>query len=293
MSRTIKTRVKDGIRAVSLLPLASRVLYNHKVRRALQKLPGANALYGGGWDRMHPFDLEHGTNTSGSVSADELQAGGDHEALAHVTVYGGSQPSVLREALSRIPRPETCVFIDLGCGKGRPLLVASEFPFRDIVGVELSPALARAARTNAAVVAARYPLRTPIRVEVGDATAFPLPSGNLVLFLYHPFGRELVQKVADAVEAGLTAERRAIYVVFYNPVNGVCFDDSRLLTRRFARMLPYAREELGYGPDISDAVVIWQGGDSPAPPSDADAEIIVTNPGSRAELARSRRLSAL
>jgi len=281
----IKDRLKAGIRVASLLPLVSRVLYHHRVRRALRNLPGSNALYGGGWDRVHPFDREYGTDTSGTVSADELQAKGGHEAFAHATVYGGSQPSVLRETLARLPQLETCSFVDLGCGKGRPLLVASEFPFRDIVGIELSPELARAAQANAAIIAARFPHRTPIRVEVGDATAFPLPAGNIVLFLYHPFGREQVLKVVRSVEAALQAERRAIYVVLYNPVNGACFDDSQLLTRRFARMLPYAREERGYGPDLSDAVVIWQGGDLPPPPLGAHAKIVVTNPGSRAELA--------
>jgi hypothetical protein len=32
---------------------------------------------------------------------------------------------------------DLCTFLDLGCGKGRALLVASELPFRDIMGVEL------------------------------------------------------------------------------------------------------------------------------------------------------------
>jgi SAM-dependent methyltransferase len=283
-----KEKLKDGIRVVTLLPFVSRILYNHKVRRALGGLPGANAVYGGGWDRLHPFDRLNGTDTSGTVSAQQLQAAGEHEALAHVTVYGGSQPSVLRTVLSSLPNPETCVFLDLGCGKGRPLLVASEFPFRDIVGVELSPELARVARANAVIIGSRFPSRTPIRVEVGDATAYPLPAGNIVLFLYHPFGTQQVQKTVRAVEAALALERRVIYVVLYNPVNGACCDASPGLTRRFARMMPYAPEERGYGPDVSDAVVIWQGGTAPPAPADAHAhaKIVITNPGSRAELVR-------
>src|ERR1017187_10137955 len=40
------------------------------------------------------------------------------------------------------------VFIDLGSGKGRTLLMASDYPFRRIVGVELLPALHRAAQEN-------------------------------------------------------------------------------------------------------------------------------------------------
>jgi SAM-dependent methyltransferase len=283
----LKETVKGAVRAVGSLPLVSRLLFSPNVRRTLEKLPGSNALYGGGgWDRLHPFDRLHGTDTSGFVSAEALRATGDHPALSHGTLfYGGSQPGVLREVLSTLPELETSIFIDLGCGKGRPLLVASEFSFRDIVGIELSEELAAIARANAALIASRYPKRTRVRVEVGDATAYPLPAGNLVLFLYHPFGTELVAKVVRAVEAALAAERRSICVILYNPVNGACFDASPVLTRRFARMMPYAREERGYGPDLADAVVIWQGGNAPLPPGRADAKIIVTHPGLRAELA--------
>ena len=282
----LNERLKHTLRTVGSLPLLSRVLFNEHVRRTLERLPGSNALYGGGgWQRLHPFDRTHGSDTSGTTSSQDLRAAGDHEALAHVTFYGGSQPSVLRRVLATLPEPENSTFVDLGCGKGRPLLVASEFPFRDIVGVELSPALAQVARANAALIGARYPNRTPIRVEVGDATAFPLPAGNLVLFLYHPFGTELVLKVVRAVEAALASEERAIYVVLYNPVNGACFDASPQLTRRLASMLPYDREELGYGPDTADAVVVWQGGNAPPPTARADAKIVVTLPDTRAELA--------
>jgi predicted GTPase len=51
-------------------------------------------------------------------------------------------------------------------------------------------------------------------------------------------------------------------------------------------MLPCARDELGYGPDPGDAVIIWQGGNAPAPVERADMQIVVTVPDTRAELIR-------
>jgi SAM-dependent methyltransferase len=202
-----------------------------------------------------------------------------------MTVYGGSQPSLVRAALSQVPGLDRCSFVDLGCGKGRPLLVASEYPFRDIVGVELSADLAQIARRNAEVVAERYPARTPIRVEEGDATEFRLPDGDLVVFLYNPFGAPLVAKVVQRVEEALARDpQRRLFVVLYNPVNGALFDASAGLTRRFAAMLDYATEELGFGPDLSDAIMIWQGGSVAAPPAAVPARIVITNAGSRAEL---------
>src|ERR1700691_5447899 len=40
------------------------------------------------------------------------------------------------------------VFVDLGSGKGRTLLMASDYPFQRIVGVELLPALHETAKGN-------------------------------------------------------------------------------------------------------------------------------------------------
>jgi hypothetical protein len=103
----------------------------------------------------------------------------------------------------------------------------------------------------------------------------------VVLFLYHPFGAELVAKLVRAVEAALRTESRSIYIVYYNPVAGHCLDASSLLTRCFARQIPYAEEELGYGPDESDALIIWQGGTAPPPLEAANARLVTVTSGFR------------
>jgi SAM-dependent methyltransferase len=241
--------------AIGRLPLISAIVCNSSVRGVLERIPSAQALYGTGWERIHPFDRAHGTDTSGVVSAETLPL--DEAARAHAVCYAGSQPSVLRQALAECAPVDSFTFVDLGCGKGRALLVASEFPFRGILGVELSAPLAGIASRNALIIARRFPQRPAISIAVADASTFALPAGNLVVFLYHPFGPELVAKVVANVEAALLDERR-IYVVYYNPVARHCLDASPMLSRHYARELPYAAEELGYGPDESDTVVIWQ-----------------------------------
>lgn len=276
-----KTRARL-VGAVGRLPGVSSVVRFPSIRRVLERIPGAWALYGSGWDRVHPFDREHGTDTSGWVAPDELPP--DEGARAHAVCYAGSQPSVLRQALAELAPLDTFTFVDLGCGKGRALLVATEFPFRDILGVELSAPLARIADRNAGLIARRFPQRPAIAVAVADASTFPLPTGNLVLFLYHPFSARLVARVVTAIEAALAAERRTVYVVYYNPVAGRCFDASEQLRRRYARTLPYAPEERGYGPDESDTLVIWQGGRLKAPAAGATARIVLEPGGMRALL---------
>lgn len=283
LSKCFKSTLKHYIRAFGQAPLIFPVVNIPCVKSVLAALPGSRALYGSRWDRKHPFDRIHGTDTSGFLCGEELLTG--HPAEAHGSPYAGAQPSVLRTVLATLPRLEGGTFIDLGCGKGRPMLVAAEFPFRDIVGVELSPPLAEAARKNAAIIARRYPGRTPVRVEIGDATVYPMPPGDVVLFVYNSFDRELMLKVVEGVEAALADDaRRSIYVVYCNPASGDCFDASPALTRRFAQTLAYTPEEQGFAEDAEDAVIVWQGGNAPPPTTRADAKIVIVKDRWRAEL---------
>jgi SAM-dependent methyltransferase len=280
---SLRSTLRQYLRAVGGAPFVYPIVNTPLVRKVLSALPGSRALYGSKWDRKHPFDRVHGTDTSGFLYGDDILTG--HPAEEHGSPYAGVQPSVLRRALATLPGIDGSTFIDLGCGKGRPMLIASELPFRDIVGVELSPALAEAARRNAVAMARRWPNRTPIRVEIADATAYSLPPGDVVLFIYNSFDRELMLKVVENVEAALAADQqRSVFVVFCNPVSGDCFDASPVLTRRFAQTLAYTPEERDYAEDAEDAVIIWQGGQAAPPTSRADARIVITKERWRAEL---------
>lgn len=278
----MKAAAKRLLGALGRQPIIASIVQHPTLRAPLERLPGAHLLFPTGWDRLHPFDTAHGTDTSGFVSPEQLPTSA--AAREHAVFYAGSQPSILRATLSALPALDDYSFFDFGCGKGRALLVASEFPFKDIVGVELSPDLAEIARRNASIVAKRFPQRTRVRVIEGDATRTALPDGDLVLYLYHPFAPELVAKVVAQVEAALAVSDRALYVVYYNPVAGALFDASPKLSRFFARTFAYSVDERGFGPDHTDSVMIWQGGDAPAQSIPSSRRIVVQPGGGRADL---------
>jgi len=64
------------------------------------------------------------------------------------------------------------VFIDLGSGKGRALLMASDYPFRRIVGLELLPALNYAAQENLSKYRSESQKCFAIESICADATEF-------------------------------------------------------------------------------------------------------------------------
>jgi len=147
----------------------------------------------------HPFDLEFGVRTSGLVAGRHLANGHRHDR--HSTAYYAVAPSVFRSILVRWRRCrplapiDEFTFVDLGAGMGRALLLAAEYPFRAVIGVELHPALARIGRKNLALWRAAGRERAPMRIVCRDAAEFELPQGPSVAFLFNPFGAPVLRRM--------------------------------------------------------------------------------------------------
>jgi SAM-dependent methyltransferase len=214
-----------------------------------------NTLYRGHpWKQLHPFDIAYGIHTSTNLPWWLITSGKPSDA--HTTGYLGCQPSCVRDALRTIPELERRTFVDLGCGKGRALVLASEFPFRKIVGIEISEQMVAVARRNAAVVKARYPQRTSSEVVHGNAALFPFPEGDLVVFLFHPFHRELISAILGRLEK--VAEDREIFLVYENPVYQQVIDSIPWLQRCYSKKVPCEDAEVRYSVGDGEPLVIWR-----------------------------------
>jgi tRNA G46 methylase TrmB len=165
---------------------------------------------------VHPFDRQFGVDTSKLIPAEELSSGKQEDV--YNAGYFGVAPSVLRQILDRLPLDfEEHTFVDLGSGKGRALLVASEYPFRSIVGVELSPKLHAIAVENIARCRGLAQRCRNVRSIEGDATEFIFPSGPLVIYLWNPFEAPVFASVLANLEADLRHEPRPVFLVYIQP----------------------------------------------------------------------------
>ena len=172
-------------------------------------------------EAVHGFDRQFGVETSGMIWGDALKAAaGDGEDAAYwATGYYGVAPSVLWGGLDALGLAwKRFTFVDVGCGKGRAMMLATRYPFREVRGVELSPELAGLAEENLARFAAEWREReVPVTVVVGDATTFALPAGPLVLWLFHPFAAPVMRRFLANVERALEREPREIWMMYSNP----------------------------------------------------------------------------
>jgi hypothetical protein len=180
---------------------------------------------------IHPFDQMHGVDTSGLVPASHLITG--HANDEHVTAYYGVAPSILRSLLDRWretipPHPiSSYTFIDIGAGKGRGLLVASEFHFRKVIGIELNPELAATARRNvkhwieAHAQDQTAPQLAPIEILEQDALDYELPAKPTLLFLFHPFEAPVLKSLLRRIETQFGQRAGTLDLIY---VNAECAD---------------------------------------------------------------------
>jgi SAM-dependent methyltransferase len=147
-------------------------------------------------------DISENISTSGYVSLRRLRTVGTHRQGA--VRYQPVSTESFNGCMSLLPPVALgFTFIDLGCGKGRALVLARKRGFCRVIGVEFAPALASVARRNV----------PEAEITIADAAAFNFPDCPLVVFLYNPFGSEVLEQVADHLST------RRGFVAYVNPVH--------------------------------------------------------------------------
>lgn len=105
-------------------------------------------------------------------------------------------------------------FIDLGSGKGRVLLMASDHPFQRIIGVEFMPDLYLSAQRNIADYASDRQQCRQIEAVCMDARDFQFPSRPLVVYLFNPFSESTFAQVLESLRRSLEQTPRPVYIAY-------------------------------------------------------------------------------
>lgn len=178
------------------------------------------------------FDRRHGIDTKGVISLFDLRI--ESVNARSGLRYQTAPADFVRAVLRRLPIDcRDHVFIDLGSGKGRTLLLASELPFRRVIGVEFSPELHAIAEKNVANCVGLEQHCGKIECRCMDAADFEFPEEPLVIYLCNPFLGNVFQKVLKRLEESLARRPRPCHVIYVNPTLGSLLDGSR----RFRQVL--------------------------------------------------------
>ncbi len=179
---------------------------------ALDYLPSRRRLRYGDID----YDFEYRVNTtwarpSLSVRLREVFTRGK---------YQPSEPQLFHGIVDRLgidyPR---FTFVDLGSGKGRTLLMASDYPFQRIIGAEILPELHAIAERNVAGYRSEQQKCFQIETWQGDAREFPFPDEPLVIYLFNPFPEDILKEVLERSHASFVSQPREIRIAYHNLVH--------------------------------------------------------------------------
>jgi cyclopropane fatty-acyl-phospholipid synthase-like methyltransferase len=113
--------------------------------------------------------------------------------------------------------PARYVFVDLGSGKGRMLLIAAERPFREIQGIEFAAELHREAEANIKRYRSSKQRCKRIRSLALNAADYAFPRDDLVIYLFNSFGRAVMEQVLDRLEKSLENDPRDVILVMLFP----------------------------------------------------------------------------
>jgi SAM-dependent methyltransferase len=166
--------------------------------------------------RAVAFDKQFGVDTAGIIHPTELSINSPNQL--HAVSYGGSDPDIFRNAIGALSIDyRRFVFIDFGSGKGRAILLATEFPFKRIVGVEFSEKLHIIAQDN--IMRYHNDISRCKYVEsiCIDAVDYPLPDDCLVCYFCNPFDATLMAQVLSNLRNSLLQNPREIFIIYYNP----------------------------------------------------------------------------
>jgi 16S rRNA G966 N2-methylase RsmD len=158
------------------------------------------------------FERRYGVRTAGRIGLDELGVA-DEDRVYYIPANWWT----LRRTLPRREMTADDVFIDLGSGMGRMVLEATRYPFKRVIGVELSRDLHDIARTN--LERGRQRRRCgDVQLVHSDVLEYDVPDDVTVVFMNNPFRGPVFVTVVERLVASVDRNPRQVTLIYYNPV---------------------------------------------------------------------------
>ena len=142
-----------------------------------------------------------------------------------------NQPSQAPERTALKTGLEDFTFVDLGSGKGRVLLMAAQYGFKKIIGVEYMPEWHHVAEENIRKFVAEHKIDAAIQTLCMDARDFDFPAGPLVVYLFNPFPEPILAAVLERLRESLLKNPRPLIVAYRYPELEILLNKSAWLEK--------------------------------------------------------------
>lgn len=168
------------------------------------------------------FDQRYGVSTHDPVELKDADVPDSAATMGkgYYPTYERVLKLILRDVTADIEL-QTFTFIDLGCGKGRALMMASHLPFQHVIGVDFSPQLVQDAKRNVEIFEriTGSSVRSSVSVVCANALDFQPPDSDLVIYMYRPFIGHVMEGVLDRLASFRDQTGRRILIAYSCPVD--------------------------------------------------------------------------
>ena len=171
------------------------------------------------------FDHDYGVTTHAVLFLTDLDPDAVGDAGAHATHYEAVPVADFRALLALVPKDTiaSATFVDVGAGMGRAMILAAEYPFKQVCRHRSSrPASTKSRRENLDRACARLTRCHDIRLVRGDARIATLSARRLVVFLFNPFDGDALRATLASIAGGATPAKRGL--LYHTPVERAVID---------------------------------------------------------------------
>ncbi len=190
-------------------------------------------------DRL--LDRLAGIDTAGAVSNTEL--GFDKSEGHHYQTSNWINLINLRRILGMLEISGEDAFVEYGCGKGQVMFLAAHYPFKRIIGIDLSEQLVDIARRNLDPVGRRFAC-PEIDIFVANAADYVLPDEVNTCYVANSFPRGVLELVMARIESSLASRPRTMRVIYLHPGDhDILQAHGYMVARRFRELYLYVRDQ--------------------------------------------------
>ena len=154
------------------------------------------------------YERKFGVSTAQPVSLSALSLNNKLYRQYRATGYLG-----LVKCFDILQVCESDVFLDYGAGMGRVCIVAATYPFKKVIGVEISKELCEFVNKN--IEKARKKLKCKnIQIIEADAAKYRFPHEVTVCFFFNPFRGEILKQVFKNIKESLEEVPRQLTIIY-------------------------------------------------------------------------------
>ncbi|MBF0632929.1 MAG: class I SAM-dependent methyltransferase [Magnetococcales bacterium] len=253
--------IKKKIRESPYFGRVYQVIYNEyyalkriSVKRMFRLLrPGRIIKWA--FSRTKTIDYLYGVDTGGFIRPEEL--GVARENLKDALQYQRCNEELLVSFLELENLPvQGRVLVDLGSGKGLVLMYAARKKFSRIIGIEFSEKLHRISLNN---IIKFKSLCSDIQCSdvdsvLGDASEYDFPDDPIIIFMYNPFGANVMRHVLCNMEARIQRSQAPLMVVYMEHRQKDVLDQSPFLKNVTKDFFSQGRHQA-----LEKHFAIWEG----------------------------------